>query len=57
MRSPSAFVRRIIGVWGLDDLFGSSRQEEPGGAGEALGHATQVATPGTVWPEQLGEIV
>jgi anti-anti-sigma factor len=37
VRSPSASVRRIIAVCGLDDLFGPSLQEELGGAGKALG--------------------
>jgi anti-anti-sigma factor len=37
VRSPSAFVRRIISVCGLDDLFGPSTQKECGGTGEALG--------------------
>jgi anti-anti-sigma factor len=37
VRSPSAFVRRIIGVCALDDLFSPSRRQGSGGAGEALG--------------------
>ncbi len=50
VRSPSTFVRRIIGICGLDDLLGPSGQKTDGGAGDALG--SWVAVPSSV-PERL----
>jgi anti-anti-sigma factor len=50
VRYPSAFVRRIIGICGLDDLLGPSGQQNDGGAGDALG--SWVAVPSSV-PERL----
>ena len=43
VRSPSVFVRRIIGVCGLDNLLGLSTQQEHGEYSEALG--SRVAIP------------
>ena len=54
VRSPSAFVRRIIGICGLDDLLGPSGQKTDGGAGDALG--SWVAVPSSM-PEHLPEHV
>jgi anti-anti-sigma factor len=50
VRHPSAFVRRIIGICGLEDLLGPSGQRNDGGAGDALG--SWVAVPSSV-PERL----
>jgi anti-anti-sigma factor len=54
VRYPTAFVRRIIGICGLDDLFGPSGQKTDGVAGDALG--SWVAVPSSV-PEQPAEHV
>jgi len=54
VRNPSAFVRRIIGVCGLDYLLGPSGQKTESGAGDALG--SWVAVPSSV-PEQPAEQV
>ena len=54
VRSPSTFVRRIIGICGLEDLLGASGQKNDGGAGDALG--SWVAVPSSV-PEHLPERV
>jgi len=43
VRSPSAFVRRILAVCGLDDFLGLSRGETDGVAGNAFG--PRVAVP------------
>jgi len=43
VRSPSAFVRRVIGICGLNDLLAPSSQKTDGGAGDALG--SWVAVP------------
>lgn len=45
VRSPSALVRRIISVCGLDDLLGPGPGQTGGVAGKAL--ASWVAVPGT----------
>jgi len=50
VRSPSASVRRIIGICGLDDLLGPGGQKADDGAGDALG--SWVAVPSPV-PEHL----
>jgi anti-anti-sigma factor len=50
LRCPSASVRRIIGICGLDDLFGPSGQKADDGAGDALG--SWVAVPPSV-PEDI----
>ena len=50
VRYPSAFVRRIIGICGLEDLLGPSGQKNDDGAGHALG--SWVAVPSSV-PEHL----
>jgi anti-anti-sigma factor len=50
VRSPSAFVRRIIGICGLDDLVGPSGQDGDAVAGSALG--SWVAVPSST-PERL----
>lgn len=50
VRYPSAFVRRIIGICGLDDLLGPSGQKTDNGARAALG--SWVAVPSSV-PERL----
>ncbi len=52
VRSPSAFVRRIISVCGLDDLLGPSPEEAGGAAGKALASWVAVAAtaPGDVQP-------
>ena len=50
VRSPSAFVRRIIGICGLDDLLGPSCQKTEDRAGDSLG--SWVAVPSSV-PERL----
>ena len=58
VRYPSAFVRRIIGICGLEDLLGPSRQKNEGGAGDALG--SWVAVPSSMsehLPEHLGAAV
>jgi anti-anti-sigma factor len=44
LRSPSVSVRRIIGICGLDDLFGPSGQKTDDGAGEALGSWVAVSS-------------
>jgi anti-anti-sigma factor len=54
VRYPSAFVRRIIGICGLDDLLGPSGQKTDNGARAALG--SWVAVPSSV-PEHLPEHV
>ena len=54
VRSPSAFVRRIIGICGLDNLLGPGGQKTDDGAGDALG--SWVAVPPSV-PEHLPEHV
>ena len=54
VRYPSAFVRRIIGICGLEDLLGPSGQKNEGGAGDALG--SWVAIPSSV-PKHLPEHV
>jgi anti-anti-sigma factor len=46
VRSPSAFIRRIIGICGLDDLLGPSGQEGDAVAGDALG--SWAAVPSSV---------
>jgi anti-anti-sigma factor len=43
LRSPTAQVRRIIGICGLDDLLGPGPEERDGGAENALG--SWVAVP------------
>jgi anti-anti-sigma factor len=50
LRSPSALVRRIIGICGLDDLLGPSGSKTDGGAGDALG--PWVGVPSSA-PERL----
>jgi len=58
VRYPSAVVRRIIGICGLEDLLGPSRQKNEGGAGVALG--SWVAVPSSMsehLPEHLGAAV
>jgi anti-anti-sigma factor len=50
VRSPSAFVRRIIGICGLDYLFGPSGQKADDRTEDALG--PWVAVPSSV-PERL----
>jgi hypothetical protein len=54
VRYPSTFVRRIIGICGLDDLLGPSDQKNDDGAGDALG--SWVAVPPSV-PEALPDHV
>jgi anti-anti-sigma factor len=50
VRSPSAFVRRIVSVCGLDDLLGPSPEETGGAPGKALGPwaAGPATAPGDV---------
>jgi anti-anti-sigma factor len=50
VRCPSAFVRCIIGICALDDLFGSSGQKTDDGAGDAL--VSWVEVPSSV-PEHI----
>ena len=54
VRYPSAFVRRIIGICGLEDLLGPSDQKNDDRAGDAL--ASWVAVPSSA-PEHLPERV
>jgi hypothetical protein len=46
VRYPSTFVRRIIGICGLEDLLGPSGQERDAVAGDAL--RSWVAVPSSV---------
>jgi anti-sigma B factor antagonist len=50
VRSPSAFVRRVIGVCGLDDLLGAGPEKAADVTGEALG--SRVALPAAHWPNR-----
>jgi hypothetical protein len=54
VRYPSTFVRRIIGICGLEDLLGPSSQKNDGGAGDALG--SWVAVPSSVPEHQPGHM-
>jgi anti-anti-sigma factor len=49
VRSPSAFVRRIIGICGLDELFGPS--PEDGAVPEALGSWVEIPLAGQAAPQ------
>jgi hypothetical protein len=58
VRYPSAFVRRIIGICGLEDLLGPSGQENNDVAGDALG--SWVAVPSSAaehHPRQVSRAV
>jgi anti-anti-sigma factor len=58
VRYPSAFVRRIIGICGLDDLLGPSGQQNDGGAGDALGSWVAVPSSETEHPpERVGAAI
>jgi anti-anti-sigma factor len=54
VRSPSASVRRIIGICGLDDLFGPSAQEDDRAVADVLG--SWVTAPVSA-PERVPELV